>query len=114
MAGPHSVILAPNLPSKCMFERATRLCRMSPRIVTFQPSSLPLRSRIVSASSSACVGCSCIPSPALITGMSSRSATNSGAPDELCRITIPSGRMASSVRTVSISDSPFFRLDDSA
>ncbi len=41
-----------------MFERATRLCRMSPRIVTFSPSSVPRRSRIVSASSSACVGCS--------------------------------------------------------
>ena len=27
---------------------------------------------------------------------------------------MPSGRMASSVRTVSMSDSPFFRLDDSA
>ena len=27
---------------------------------------------------------------------------------------MPSGRMASSVRTVSISDSPFFRLEDSA
>ena len=29
-------------------------------------------------------------------------------------MTRPSGRMASSVRTVSRSDSPFFRLDDSA
>ncbi len=43
-----------------------------------------------------------------------RAATNAAAPEELWRITMPSGRIASSVRTVSISDSPFFRLDDSA
>ena len=39
---------------------------------------------------------------------------NLARPKTLWRITIPSGRIASSVRTVSISDSPFFRLDDSA
>jgi hypothetical protein len=41
-----------------MFERATRLCRMSPTIATSRPSILPLCSRIVIASSNACVGCS--------------------------------------------------------
>ena len=34
MAGPHSVMRTPNLLSKWMLERATRLCRMSPRMVT--------------------------------------------------------------------------------
>ena len=60
-----------------MLERATRLCRMSPQIVTVRPvkssASCPSsRSlwRSASASSSACVGCSCCPSPALSTGQS--------------------------------------------
>src|ERR1700735_4398654 len=114
MAGPYRVMRAPNLLSKWMLERATRLCRMSPRMVTRKPSNFPLRSRMVSASSKAWVGCSCVPSPAFTTGTPRRWATNSGAPEELCRITIPSGRMASRVHTVSSSDSPFFRLEDSA
>ena len=56
-------------PSSCsssMFERSTRLCSRSPTIATFSPASRPLCSRIVKASSSACVGCSCMPSPALM------------------------------------------------
>ena len=52
IAGPHSVKRQPNLPSRCRFERATRLCRMSPTMVTCRPSSVPRRSRMVSASSS--------------------------------------------------------------
>ena len=40
---------------------------MSPQIATSRPSIRPLRRRIVSASSSAWVGCSWLPSPALIT-----------------------------------------------
>src|SRR5712691_3883694 len=114
IAGPHSVKRQPNFPSRWRFERATRLCRMSPRMVTFSPMSALLRSRMVSASSRACVGCSWVPSPALITGISSRPATNSGAPEALCRITMQSGFMASSVRTVSSSDSPLRRLETSA
>ena len=53
-----------------MFERATRLCRMSPQIATVSPPSRPLRRRIVSASSKAWVGCSWLPSPALTTAQS--------------------------------------------
>jgi len=34
-------------------------------MATFSPVRRPFRSRIVKASSSACVGCSCMPSPAL-------------------------------------------------
>src|ERR1700739_1441052 len=97
-----------------MLERATRLCWMSPKIVTFQLLILPFRSRIVSASSRPCEGCSCVPSPALITGISKCRATKSAAPEAAWRITRQSGFMAFSVCTLSSSDSPFFRLDASA
>src|SRR6266478_559485 len=96
-----------------MLERATRLCWISPRMVTFSPSSVPLRSRMVSASSRPCEGCSCVPSPALITGISRCRATKSAAPEAAWRITRQSGFMALSVCTVSNSDSPFFRLEAS-
>ena len=59
---------APSFERHRMFERATRECEMSPTIATSSPSRLPLWRRIVAASSSACVGCSCWPSPALIDG----------------------------------------------
>ena len=55
-----------------MFERATRECAMSPTITTSSPSLFPLWRRIVAASSSACVGCSCWPSPALIIATAGR------------------------------------------
>ena len=58
---------APMARSRTMLERATRLCRMSPQIATVRPSIRPLRRRMVSASSSAWVGCSWAPSPALMT-----------------------------------------------
>ena len=48
--------------------------RISPMIATWIPSMCPSFSRIVNVSSNACVGCSCAPSPALITLASSRSA----------------------------------------
>ena len=47
-------------------ERATRLCAMSPQIATFSPSIRPKRWRMAAASSSAWVGCSLVPSPALM------------------------------------------------
>src|SRR6266404_1523627 len=97
-----------------MLDRATRLCWMSPTIVTFRLSILPFRSRIVSASSNPCEGCSCVPSPALITGISKWCATKSAAPEAEWRITRQSGFMAFSVCTVSSRDSPFFRIDASA
>ena len=61
---------APSALSRMMLERATRECRMSPQIATVRPSMRPLLRRMVSASSSAWVGCSCAPSPALITEQS--------------------------------------------
>ena len=70
--GPTSVTSASSLVSAQMLERATRLKRMSPRITTLRPFNAPRCSFIVKVSSSACVGCSWAPSPALMTGMLSR------------------------------------------
>jgi hypothetical protein len=53
-----------------MLDRATRLKRMSPRIATLRPFIDPRCSFIVNVSRRPWVGCSCAPSPALITGMS--------------------------------------------
>ena len=50
-----------------MFDRAVRLWAMSPTSATVSPSICPRRWRIVRMSSRPCVGCSCGPSPALIT-----------------------------------------------
>ena len=72
---------APIVLSRMMLERATRECRMSPQIATVRPSMRPLRRRMVSASSSAWVGCSCEPSPALITEQSTLRASSSTAPE---------------------------------
>ena len=89
-----------------MLERATRECRMSPQIATFSPDSRPFRRRIVSASSSACVGCSWLPSPALITAQFTFSESSLTAPDSGWRTTSTSGCMAFSVIAVSMTVSP--------
>ena len=94
-----------------MLERATRECRMSPQIATVSPSMRPRLRRIVSASSSAWVGCSWAPSPALITEQSTLRASRCTAPAWLWRTTMMSGRIALSVIAVSISVSPFFTLE---
>ena len=80
-------------------------------IATLSPASRPLCSRIVNASSSACVGCSCMPSPALMIAEWHVRASRCGAPDEAWRITIMSGDIASRLRTVSSSDSPLVTLE---
>ena len=72
---------APSVLSRMMLERATRECSMSPQIATIRPSIRPLLRRMVSASSSAWVGCSCAPSPALITEQSTLRASSSTAPE---------------------------------
>ena len=72
---------APITLSRAMFERATRLCSTSPQIATVSPPSSPLRRRIVSASSKAWVGCSWLPSPALMTAQSTFSESSCTAPD---------------------------------
>ena len=98
---------APMVVSRWMLERATRLCLMSPQIATSSPARLPRRRRMVSASSSAWVGCSWLPSPALITAQSTFCDNRFTAPESGWRTTITSGRMAFSVAAVSSSVSPF-------
>src|ERR1700682_4562703 len=111
--GPPTRTRAPSLLRQWMFERATRLCEMSPTMATVFPSSVPQRSRRESASSSPCVGCSCAPSPALITLAFTARATSLGAPAAGWRSTSASAPMASRLRTVSSSDSPLVTLDAS-
>ena len=86
---------------------------MSPRIVTFSPAIFPLCSRMVNTSSNACVGCSCAPSPALMTWASSTRARKCGAPLALWRMTMKSALSASRLRAVSLSVSPFLNDDAS-
>ena len=66
LRGPHSTTRAPSRGSSIAFDRATRLCRMSPVITTVTPPASshvqsrapsPSRSSIVRRSSSACDGC---------------------------------------------------------
>ncbi len=94
-----------------MLDRATRLCSTSPQMATTSPSNPPLRRRMVSASSSACVGCWCQPSPAFSTGQSTLSAISATAPELAWRMTMTSAAMALSVMAVSMRVSPFFTLD---
>ena len=81
---------------------------MSPQMTTMRRQSGPLARRMVSASSSAWVGCSWAPSPALTTEQPTFWASSAAAPADWCRMTRMSGRMALSVMAVSISVSPFF------
>ena len=76
--------------------------------------SRPLWERIVNASSNACVGCSCMPSPALMIAERQIRDSRSGAPDEACRMTIMSGDIASMLRTVSTRVSPLVTLEVAA
>ncbi len=78
-------------------------------VTIFSPFRLFLWFRMVNASSSACEGCACIPSPALMIGISISRDSNTGAPELGCRITIAS-TIDCSVRPVSFSDSPFSML----
>ena len=57
------------------------------------------------------MGCSCQPSPALITAASTQLATWCGAPADAWRTTMASTPIASIVSAVSRSDSPFFTDD---
>src|SRR6267378_141234 len=111
--GPPTRTVAPSLLKQWMFERATRLCAMSPTMATVLPSSVPQRSRRLSASRSPWVGCSWKPSPALITLARTARATSRGAPAAGWRTTSASAPMASRLRTVSSSDSPLETLEAS-
>src|SRR5512141_1544922 len=95
-----------------MFERATRLCATSPTIATRSPSNDNPRSRIVYRSKRAWVGCSCHPSPALITDDFTPTARASAAPAEGWRKTMMSACIASIFRAVSSNVSPLTTLLD--
>ena len=114
VGGPATVTVTPSLRIPWMFERATRLCAMSPTMATDRPSKCPFFSRIVSRSSSACVGCSCAPSPAFTTEHGTSRATSAGAPDEAWRTTTTSGLIAPMLRAVSRNDSPLAALEPPA
>src|SRR3989441_599533 len=111
VGGPTRRTVAPSVRSACRFERATRLWSTSPTIATVRQAIFGCRSRMVSRSSSACVGCSWQPSPAFRMGHETWRARRWQAPEEGWRTTIASGRMASRVRAVWGRVSPFHRPD---
>ena len=80
-------------------------------IATLRPARRFLCWRIVKASSSAWVGCSCMPSPALMMRARQICDSRCAAPDEACRITIMSGDIASRLSAVSTSVSPLVTLE---
>ena len=79
--GPTSVTSMPISRKPAMLERATRECSTSPTIATCTPSSRPSASRMVYRSSRHCVGCWCLPSPALTTWASVQRAVSCGGAD---------------------------------
>ena len=110
MGGPQRMTFAPSFRSPHRFERAVRLWAISPTSPTVIPFRSPSRSRIEKMSSSPCVGCSCGPSPALITPTPRCWARRCGVPGVLCRTTTASIPIASRLRAVSMNDSPLERL----
>src|SRR6185436_6635287 len=62
-------------------------------------------------SSSAWVGCSLVPSPALTTELSTRRDRKAGAPEALWRIAVNATPIDSIVRAVSLRLSPLVRLE---
>ena len=111
VGGPQTVTSAPMRVKAWMLERATRLCMTSPTIQIAAPSSEPSLRRSVNTSSSAWLGCSCLPSPAFTTDADVWRATRSAAPAQGARITIAAGSYADSVAIVSRSDSPLSTLE---
>src|SRR5881296_4628679 len=103
----HSRVARSNIWGLVKLERATRECRTSHTRHTLMPSILPCLSRMVRRSSRPCVGCSCLPSPALMTLERIRLPRNSAAPEEGWRMTTMSIRIASRFRAVSTRVSPF-------
>ena len=106
--------LSPTIASvspRCSVSDTSRTGRIGPAGVSMaivRPCRVPRRRRMVSASSSACVGCSWVPSPALITAASTLRASSAGAPDWPWRTTSRSQCMAFSVVAVSSRVSPLF------
>ena len=126
--GPTRVIWAPRAVRIAVVERATLEEMMSPTMAMCFPVKLKvvgfvgwlvfvlrlMRSRdsaSVRASMRAWVGCSCLPSPALMIGACAIRSAIAGAPASLWRMTMRSGRMASVVLMVSASVSPLLMLE---
>src|SRR4029079_14544879 len=107
------VTSAPRREKAKTLERATRECLTSPTTAIRRPASDPRFSLIVKQSSSAWVGGSCQPSPALMTATpSTHCATCQGTPAEPWRTTMASTPIALTVSTVSRTDSPLLTDDD--
>ena len=83
--GPQTITWAPSFLSPQMFDRAVRLWAMSPTRATVRPAIRPRRWRMVMMSSRPWVGCSCGPSPALITAQRRFWASRWGVPGVRCR-----------------------------
>ena len=109
VVGPQTQTSAPAAVSAQRLVRATREWRTSPRITILRPRTEPPGrcDCIVYRSSSACVGWACQPSPPLSTLPEKCSAARYGAPEVAWRITSIRAPSASTVRIVSMSDSPF-------
>lgn len=80
---------------------------MSPTMTTFKPLTEPKRRRREYESNKACVGCSCVPSPALTIWAGTFFERNTQAPGSGCRITTISTFIERMLFTVSMSVSPF-------
>ena len=105
VGGAMTIGVAPTLRSAGTSEPATRrVRRCRRRCRPSAPRGARGAARIVYRSSSACVGCWCIPSPPLTTRASITSVSICGAPAYLCRTTTRSHAIADSVAAVSRSD----------
>ena len=92
VGGATSVTSMPSIWKPMMSLRATRLCRMSPMMETLRPSrSRPRFWRMLKRSSRHCVGCWCLPSPALMTLASVLAESVWQAPADGWRMTMMSG-----------------------
>jgi hypothetical protein len=115
--GPQSSTRAPSRGSSSMFERATRLCRMSPTIVTVTPASVFAFNCVANPAADAPGSCAGRAAPAWDARACRRprsapagaSASSShAAPEELWRRMMASAPSARSVRPVSFSDLALF------
>ena len=107
VGGPHTRTCAPSFCKQKILLRATRLWTMSPKMQTFLPARSPRRSRMEKASSKAWVGCSWVPSPALMIDALMLRLKKWWAPGAGWRITTMSTFIERILLTVSSSVSPF-------
>ena len=111
VGGPMRRTLAPSVVSACRALRATRLLAMSPTMAMVAPWNPPSARRMVRQSSKPWVGCSCRPSPALMTAQRTCWANCAGPPERSVRTTMASTPSASTLSAVSRKVSPLLALD---